>query len=45
VQKLLAKQVQETRSALDRLIQTDLPAFNEVLRGRGLKLIEVPAKL
>jgi photosystem II stability/assembly factor-like uncharacterized protein len=44
VQQLLANQVRETRSALDRLMQTDLPEFNEVLRERGMKLIDVPAK-
>lgn len=41
VQQLLAKQVRDTRAALDRLMQTDLPAFNEVLRGGGMKPIEV----
>ena len=42
VQQLLANQVRDTRSALDRLIQTDLPAFNTMLSGRGVKTIEVP---
>ncbi len=41
---MLANQVRETRSSLDGVIQSDLPAFNEMLRGRGMKLIEVPAK-
>ena len=44
VKQILSKQLQVTRAALDKLIQTDLPAFNEMLRGRGMKLIEVPAK-
>jgi hypothetical protein len=41
VQQLLASQVRETRSALDRLIQTDVAGFNEVLRAGGMKPIEV----
>jgi hypothetical protein len=41
VQQLLANQMRETRSALDRLMQTDLPGFNEVLRSGGMKPIEV----
>jgi photosystem II stability/assembly factor-like uncharacterized protein len=40
VQRLLASRVRETRNALDRLIQTDLPQFNNLLSGRGLKVIE-----
>jgi photosystem II stability/assembly factor-like uncharacterized protein len=40
VQQLLAKQVIETRTALDRVIQTDIPAFNRLLSARGLKPIQ-----
>ena len=41
VQLLLAKQLQETRSSLDRLIQTDLAAFNKKLTSSGLKEIQL----
>ncbi|HYN80668.1 MAG TPA: hypothetical protein VES88_04140 [Gemmatimonadaceae bacterium] len=40
VQQLLAKGVADTRTALDRVMQTDLVAFNRLLAGRGLKPIE-----
>ena len=41
VQVILAKNVRDVRAALDRLIRTDLPAFNVVLRAKGLKMITV----
>jgi hypothetical protein len=40
VQLLLAKQVVETKNALDRLMQTDIVAFNKVLVARSMKPIE-----
>lgn len=40
VQQLLARQVVETRAALDRVMRTDVAAFNKMLAGRGLKPIE-----
>ena len=40
VQQLLAKQVADTRAALDRVMQTDLVAFNRLLNARGMKPIE-----
>jgi photosystem II stability/assembly factor-like uncharacterized protein len=41
VQQLLDKQVRDNRAALEQLIQRDLAAFNTLLRGRGLKTIDV----
>jgi photosystem II stability/assembly factor-like uncharacterized protein len=40
VQQLLAKQVVETRAELDRVMQTDLVAFNRLLTEKGIKPIE-----
>ena len=40
VQQILENQLKATRTALDHLIQTDLPAFNSDLRAKGLKEIE-----
>jgi photosystem II stability/assembly factor-like uncharacterized protein len=40
VQQLLAKQVVETKAALDRVMQTDLAAFNTRLVARGGRKIE-----
>ena len=40
VQQILENQLKETRAALDRLIQTDLPAFNSDLKAKGLKEIQ-----
>jgi hypothetical protein len=40
VQQILENELKQTRAALDRLIQTDLPAFNSDLRAKGLKEIE-----
>jgi hypothetical protein len=42
VQQLLEKQVRETRSSFDQLVQTDLAAFNNRLRSGGLKEIALP---
>jgi hypothetical protein len=41
VQSELARQVREARAELDRLLSQDLARFNAMLRGRGLKPIEV----
>ena len=41
VQSELARQVREARAELDRLLSQDLARFNTMLRGRGLKPIEV----
>jgi hypothetical protein len=43
VQTDLARRVREARAELDRLLDQDLARFNAVLRGRGLKPIEVRA--
>ena len=40
VQQILENQLKETRAALDRLIQTDLPTLNSDLRAKGMKEIE-----
>ena len=40
VQQLLAKQVVDTRAALDRVMQVDLVAFNRLLTAKGIKPIE-----
>jgi photosystem II stability/assembly factor-like uncharacterized protein len=40
VQKVLESQLRDTRASLDRLIQTDLAAFNTQLTSGGLKAIE-----
>jgi photosystem II stability/assembly factor-like uncharacterized protein len=40
VAQILSRQVTETRAALDRLMQTDLAAFNATLKSKGLKTIE-----
>ncbi|MEO7502982.1 MAG: sialidase [Gemmatimonadaceae bacterium] len=40
VQQLLAKQVVSTRAELDRVLETDLVAFNRLLSARGIKPIE-----
>jgi photosystem II stability/assembly factor-like uncharacterized protein len=41
VQGILAKNVHATRRALDQLLAKDLPAFNALLRAKGLKIITV----
>jgi len=41
VQGILAKNVRATRGALDQLLAKDLPAFNALLRAKGLKIITV----
>ncbi|MFN2602167.1 MAG: sialidase [Gemmatimonadaceae bacterium] len=40
VQQILENQLKETRTALDHLIQTDLPSFNSDLRAKGIKELE-----
>jgi hypothetical protein len=40
IQQILESQLKESRAALDRLIQTDLPSFNSDLRAKGMKEIE-----
>ena len=39
VQTVLVKNVRDTRAALDQLLRADLPAFNALLRAKGLKMI------
>jgi photosystem II stability/assembly factor-like uncharacterized protein len=39
VQTILVKNVRDTRAALDQLLRVDLPAFNALLRAKGLKII------
>ena len=39
VQTVLVKNVRDTRAALDQLLRVDLPAFNALLRAKGLKTI------
>ena len=41
VQRILANDVHDTRAALDQLLRVDLPAFNALLRARGLKIITI----
>ena len=41
VQGILARNVRATRGALDQLLAKDLPAFNSLLRAKGLKIITV----
>ena len=41
VQGILARNVRATRGALDQLLAKDLPAFNALLRAKGLKIITV----
>jgi hypothetical protein len=41
VNQVLAKQVRDTRAALQALMQNDLAKFNALLRSRGLKTIDV----
>jgi hypothetical protein len=40
VQGILATRIRDTRSALDRLLQKDLAAFNGMLKARGLKTVD-----
>jgi hypothetical protein len=40
VDRLLAQQVKDTRSALEALLKNDLSRFNTLLRTKGLKPIE-----
>jgi len=44
VQQILSKQLETTRAALDKVMQTDLPAFNEMLRAKGMSPIDASAK-
>jgi photosystem II stability/assembly factor-like uncharacterized protein len=39
VQTVLVKNARATRGALDQLLRVDLPAFNALLRAKGLKMI------
>ena len=41
VQGILARNVRATRGSLDQLLAKDLPAFNALLRAKGLKIITV----
>jgi hypothetical protein len=41
VQAIVEQSVRDTRAALDRVLRTDLPAFNAMLRGKGLKIVAV----
>ena len=41
VNEILVKQMRETRQALEQLMNKDLKAFNDLLRARGLKPIDV----
>jgi len=45
VQGVLNTKVRDTRSALDRLLQRDLAAFNGMLKAKGLKTIDPGAKV
>ena len=45
VQGILNTKVRETRSALDRLLQRDLAAFNGLLKAKGMKTIDAGAKV
>jgi hypothetical protein len=40
VQGILAVRIRETRSALDRLLRSDLASFNGMLKAKGLKTID-----
>ena len=40
VQKILENNLRDTRAALDKLIQSELPAFNTLITGKGLKAIQ-----
>jgi photosystem II stability/assembly factor-like uncharacterized protein len=42
---ILSTKVRDTRSALDRLLQRDLAAFNGMLKAKGLKTIDPGAKV
>jgi hypothetical protein len=41
VNDVLVRQMRETRRALEQLMAKDLPAFNAMLRAKGLKTIDV----
>ena len=41
VQATLATDVHDTRAALDNVLRVDLPAFNALLRAKGLKIITI----
>jgi hypothetical protein len=41
VNDVLVKQMRATRQALEQLVNTDLAAFNALLRSRGIKTIDV----
>jgi photosystem II stability/assembly factor-like uncharacterized protein len=41
VNEILVKQMRSTRATLEQLMRKDLPAFNALLRSRGLKTIDV----
>jgi photosystem II stability/assembly factor-like uncharacterized protein len=45
VQGILNTRVRDTRSALDRLLQRDLAAFNGMLKAKGMKTIDAGAKV
>jgi hypothetical protein len=45
VQGILNTRVRDTRSALDRLLQRDLAAFNGLLKAKGMKTIDAGAKV
>jgi hypothetical protein len=45
VQGILNTKVRDTRSALDRLLQRDLAAFNGLLKAKGVKTIDAGAKV
>jgi hypothetical protein len=40
VQQLLSKELADTRAALERIQQTDVAAFNQMLSAKGLKPID-----
>jgi hypothetical protein len=42
---ILNTKVRDTRSALDRLLQRDLAAFNGMLKAKGMKTIDPGAKV
>jgi photosystem II stability/assembly factor-like uncharacterized protein len=44
VQTILARNVRDTRAALDRLLQRDLASFNGTLKAKGLKTIDPGAR-
>ena len=45
VQTILATRIRDTRSALDRLLQRDLAAFNGMLQAKGIKTIDAGQKV